>query len=703
MKKHTEAQMKKLFIMLTVLVIVFIGFQLKAEEDPYLWLEEVEGKKALEWAEQQNKKSVAELEAVPGFKEVNEKTLEILDSDKRIPYARKRGDYLYNFWRDAQHPRGVYRRTTLAEYRKENPQWETILDIDALAKEEKENWVYKGMSQLYPDYNRCLVRLSRGGADAVVVREFDIPSKSFVKDGFQLPEAKSSLNWQDIDTVFVGTDFGEASFTTSGYPRIVKLWKRGTPLKDAKTIFETKVNSVGAAGFRLFSEEGHIDMVMDRETFFKGDKYLLKDGKLQKMDIPEDAYIIGYFKKQFLIWLKSDWNTGNKTYKQGSVIIGNLEDVMSSKKEFHVLMEPGERRSISRVNTTKSMILITVLDNVVSKLYQFTRDDAGKWHSKQVKIADKGTLSVSNTDENSDDYFINYQNFLTPSSLYLVSGKEGKIEKLKSLPDFFDPTPYKIHQFEAVSKDGTRVPYFVVMRKDIKLNGKNPTYLTAYGGFQVSRRPYYSASIGCAWLEKGGVYVVANIRGGGEFGPQWHKAGMKKNRHKVFEDFIAVAEDLIKRKITSPGKLGIRGGSNGGLLVGVAFIMRPDLFKAVGCAAPLLDMKRYSKLLAGASWMAEYGDPDKPDMWEYIKTYSPYHNLKKNVKYPKVLFTSSTRDDRVHPGHARKMAAKMMDMGYEVFYYENTEGGHAGAADNKQIAYMSALAYAYFYKLLMDK
>ncbi len=695
--------MKKLYVIFTVLMIVFIGFQLRAEEDPYLWLEEVEGKKVLEWAEQQNEKSVAELEAVPGFKKVNEKILEILNSDKRIPYASKMGDYLYNFWRDAQHPRGVYRRTTLAEYRKENPKWETILDIDALAKEEKGNWVYNGMSFLYPDYNRCLVSLSRGGADAVVVREFDISSKSFVKDGFQLPEAKHNYNWQDINTIFIGTDFGEGSLTTSGYSRIVKLWKRGTPLKEAKTFFETKKTSITAVGFRFFSDEGHIDMVVDVKTFFKRDFYLLKEGKLQKMDIPEDADLIGYFKKQFLIRLRSDWNTGIKTYKQDSVIIGKLEDVMGSKKEFHVLMEPGERRSISSVNTTKSMILITVLDNVVSKLYQFTRDDSGKWQSKQVKIADKGTLSVFNTNEKSDDYFITYQSFLTPDSLYMISGKEGKIEKLKSLPDFFDPTPYKTHQFEAVSKDGTRIPYFVVMKKDIELNGKNPTYLTAYGGFQASSRPYYSAIIGCAWLEKGGVYVVANIRGGGEFGPQWHKAGLKKNRHKVFEDFIAVAEDLIKRKITSPDKLGIRGGSNGGLLVGVAFTMRPDLFKAVVCAAPLLDMKRYSKLLAGASWISEYGDPDDPDMWEYIKTYSPYHNLKKKMNYPKVLLTTSTRDDRVHPGHARKMAAKMMDMGYEVFYYENTEGGHAGAADNKQRAYMSALAYAYFYKLLMEK
>ncbi|UCH94708.1 MAG: S9 family peptidase [Candidatus Aminicenantes bacterium] len=695
--------MRKSFIIAGCLLIFFTGFQLKAQEDPFLWLEEIEGKKALEWVDQHNKKSVAKLESVPGFKKINDQVLEILNSDERIPKASKRGDYLYNFWRDAQHLRGLYRRTTLEEYRKKNPRWETILDIDALAKEEGENWVYKGMNHLYPEYNRCLVSLSRGGADATVVRELDIPSKSFVKDGFQLPEAKSLVSWQDINTIFVATDFGEGSLTTSGYPAVVKLWKRGTPPGNAKTVFQAQKTSVYTGGFRFFSEQGHLDLVVDRKTFFKQDAYLLEDGKLHKVDIPEDAELIGYFKKQVLVRLKSDWNTGDKTYQQGSVIIGKLEDIMVGKKEFHVLMEPGERRSISSVNTTKSMILITVLDNVVSKLYQFTQEDTGQWRQKEIKIADNGTLSVFNTNEKSDDYFIIYENFLTPDSLYMISGKDGKFEKLKSLPGFFDAGSYKTRQFEAVSKDGTRIPYFVVMKKDIKLNGKNPTLLYGYGGFEVSLKPFYSATVGCCWLEKGGVFVSANIRGGGEFGPKWHQAGLLKNRHKVYEDFIAVAEDLIKRKITSPDKLAIQGGSNGGLLVGVIFTMRPDLFKAVLCQAPLLDMQRYTKMPPGASWMAEYGDPDDPDMWEYIKTYSPYHNLKKNVKYPEIFFSTSTRDDRVHPGHARKMAAKMEDMGYKVFYYENTEGGHAGAANNKQRAYMNALNYTFLYIQLMGK
>lgn len=695
--------MKKSLIIAACLFIFFMGGQLTALEDPFLWLEQVKGKKALEWVKQQNKKTAAELESVQGFKECNEQILEILNSDKRIPYAVQKGNYLYNFWRDPQHLRGVYRRATLAEYRKENPRWEIILDIDVLAKEEEENWVFVEMNFLYPDYNRCLLSLSKGGGDAVVVREFDIPNKSFVKDGFQLPEAKSTVAWLNMNTIFVATDFGENSLTTSGYPRMVKLWKRGTPLSQAKTIFETKKTSVSTFGSRLFSNEGHIDLVWDRKTFFKHEIFLLADGKLQKIDVPEDADIIAYLKKQLLIRLRGEWKIENKTYKQDSVIIGKLEDVMAGKKEFSILMEPGERCTISSVDTTKNMILITVLENVVSKLYQFTRHDSGKWQWKQIKIADNGTLLVFNTNEKRDDYFITFENFLTPVSLYMVSGLEGKIEKLKSLADFFDARPFETWQFVATSRDGTKIPYFIVMRKDINYNGKNPTILYGYGGFQIPFTPEYSANLGCCWLEKGGVFVLANIRGGGEFGPKWHQAALKKNRHKAYEDFIAVAQDLIKRKITSPDKLSIMGGSNGGLLVGVAFTMRPDLFKAVVCWGPLLDMKRYTSLPPGASWIAEYGDPDDPDMWEYIKTYSPYQNLKKNVKYPKVLFTTSTHDDRVHPGHARKMAAKMQDMGYKVYFYESTEGGHNNAVNNKHVAYERTLDFAFLYKLLMSK
>ncbi len=692
-----------LLIVLICLIVAFIMSLFRSKKDPNLWLEKVLGEKALEWVGTQNKASTKILEAVPGFNELNEKNLEIMDSKERVPYASKRGKYLYNFWQDSKNPKGIYRRTTMEEYKKENPKWEIILDVDELAKKENENWVFKGMDALYPDYTRAFLKLSRGGSDASVIREFDISTKSFVKDGFFVPEGKNMLSWRDENSVYLGADFGKDSLTDSGYPRIVKLWKRSTPLKDAKTIFETNKDSVYAFGGRMFSEEGHLDFIMETVTFYEKIFYLIREDKLVKLEIPRDADFAGYFKKQIIIKLRSDWKIGEKIYKQGAVIIGNLEEFLAGKKKFHILMEPENRLSISSINTTKNMILITVLDNVVSKIYQFTQDKKGKWRKKLVEIEENGTLSIFNTNEKSDDYFVIYQSFLTPDSLYMVSGIDGNSQKLKSRPAFFDAEPFKVEQHDTISKDGTKIPYFTVMKKDVKFDGNNPTLLYGYGGFRNSMRPYYSATRGISWLEKGGVFVLANIRGGGEFGPSWHQAALQTNRHKCFEDFIAVAENLVNRKITSPEKLGIQGGSNGGLLVGTVFIQRPDLFKAVVCEVPLLDMKRYHKLLAGASWIAEYGNPDNPKMWDYIKTYSPYQNVKKGVEYPQVYFYTSTKDDRVHPAHARKMVARMMDMGHKVFYYENTEGGHSGGADNKQRAYMSTLSYAYLYKMLMGK
>jgi len=695
--------MKVVFVALMGLVLLFGGFQLKAEEDENLWLEEVLSKKSLEWVKLQNQDSVALLEKVPGFKETNQTILDILNSDKRIPFAYKLGDYFYNFWKDAKNPRGILRRTTLTEYKKQQPLWEIILDIDALAKEEKENWVYKGMSRLYPDYHLGLLSLSRGGADATVVREFDFRTKSLVKGGFALPEGKHNVDWRDQDSIYVSTDFGPGSLSKSGYPRIVKLWKRGTPLKDAQELFKCDDQSVTVYGARMFSEDGHLDIIADIKSFFDVKWYVLSEGKLQAIDLPSHAYINSYFKKQFLITLQKDWDTGKQSFKAGSIIVVKKDDLLTGKKVFQLLAEPSERISIAAVSSTKSLVLVNMLDNVAGKLYQFTQDEKGEWHKALVPTEKNGSLSVFNTNEKSDDYFINYSGFLIPESLYMVAGKDATPELLKSSPADFNAEPFTVDQLEAVSKDGTKIPYFLVKRKDMTADGQSPTLLYGYGGFNVSMKPRCMGVKGKTWLEKGGVYVLANIRGGGEFGPQWHQAALEKNRHKAFEDFIAVAEDLIKRKITNPQKLAVQGGSNGGLLVGAVFTMRPDLFKAVHCEVPLLDMKRYHKLLAGASWTAEYGDPDKPDMWEYIKTYSPYHNLKKDVHYPQVLFTTSTRDDRVHPGHARKMVARMKAMGHNVLYYENVEGGHASAADNTQRAFISTLSYTFLYKMLMGK
>lgn len=695
--------MKKILIVLTVLFVIMPGIFLAAQEDPYLWLEEVQGKKALEWVKTHSDATAAEFKAIPGFQDAYDAILDELNSDDRIPFVTVKGKYLYNFWRDGNHVRGIYRRTTMEEYRKPNPKWETVLDIDSLAKKENENWVFKGMNIVHPECTRGLLRLSRGGADAVVVREFDLNTLSFVKDGFNLKEAKHRISWMDKDTLFVGTDFGEGSFTKSGYPRFVKIWKRGTPLNEAKTLLEVDENSVWVYGFRLYSKDNYVDLVTEGKTFWKRITYILKKGKLHKLDLPSDALIYDIFRNQFLIQLKSDLTVNDKTFKQGSIVVIKVADLVAGKKNFQLLMAPSERVSISFVATTNNVVIMSLLDNVRGKLLLFTQDNNGAWHKMPVKTPVNGSVNVVGADLDNDYIFITYEDFLTPGSYYMVNGKNGKYEKLKSTPARFSPDSLKVDQFEAISQDGTKIPYFIVMPKDMKFDGNNPTLLYGYGGFRIPMRPRYAGTRGKVWFEKGGVYVVANIRGGGEFGPKWHKSAILKNKRKSYEDFIAVAEDLIKRKVTSPAKLGIQGGSNGGLLVGAVFTMRPDLFKAVVCQVPLLDMKRYTKLLAGASWAAEYGNPDDPDMWNYIKTYSPYQNVKKDTKYPKVFFVTSTRDDRVHPGHARKMAAKMMDMGHPVYFYENTEGGHGAAANNKQRAFMSALYYSYLYKLLMGK
>ncbi len=665
------------------------------QADPYLWLEEVEGQKALEWVERHNEASLAVLKSQPGFQETFDKALEILNSDQRIAYPSFRGEYIYNFWQDAKNERGLWRRTTLEEYLKPEPRWETLLDIDKLSQDESQQWVFKGATGLYPDYQRYLVSLSPGGGDAVVIREFDAQTKQFVEGGFSLPEAKSSVSWRDIDTIYVQTDFGEGSLTESGYPRIAKKWRRGTSLSEAETVFEGQAEDVAVSCGTINTPERQYDVVQRAITFYTSHAYVIEQGKLIKLDIPDDADFGGFFKNQMMVRLKTDWTVGSTTYKQGALIGIDYDRYLQGSRDFTVIVEPDARSNIASYSNTKDLLLVNMLNNVRSELYEY-RFAAGAWQKKRVDTPQVGSLSVVSTDEQSNRFFFNYEDFLTPSSLYYAA--EGQVmKKVDSLPAFFDSNGLEAEQLEAVSTDGTRVPYFVVRPKSMKADGSNPTLLYGYGGFEISLRPSYGAVQGAGWLSKGGVYVLANIRGGGEFGPGWHQAALKENRQRAYDDFIAVAEDLIRRKITSREHLGIMGGSNGGLLMGVMFTQRPDLFKGVVCAVPLLDMKRYHQLLAGASWMAEYGDPDIPEQWAYISKYSPYQNVSADKDYPEVFFYTSTRDDRVHPGHARKMVAKMEGLGHKVYYYENTEGGHAAASTNRQRALTSALTYAYLW------
>jgi prolyl oligopeptidase len=593
--------------------------------------------------------------------------------------------------------RGIWRRTSREQYAGEAPQWETVLDLDALANAENENWVWKGANGLWPEYNRFMVTLSRGGGDAAVIREFDATTKTFVENGFYVPEAKADVSWKDENTLWIGTDFGEGSLTSSGYPRLAKMWKRGTKLETATTVFEGKVEDVAVSAFSIHTPEGRYDMVNQTPAFFRGTNYIMRNDQLVKLELPEDADLKGFFKKQMLFSLRSDWTVGGKTYPQDALLAIGVDAFLGGDRNFAILFTPSERVALGGTATTKSHLLVTTLDNVRSRLYKYTLKGK-EWNSEEIALPGLGSAGVAASHDRDDVFYVSYTDFLTPSSLYIV--KDGRtLEKIKSTPAEFDATGMKVEQYEATSKDGTKIPYFIFLPKGYEGGKTYPTLLYGYGGFEVSMRPQYSGTVGSGWVERGGVYVLANIRGGGEFGPKWHQAAMQEKHQNAFDDFIAVAEDLIKRKVTTPEHLGIVGGSNGGLLVGACFVQRPELFKAVVCQVPLHDMQRYNKLLAGASWMAEYGNPDTAD-WEYIKTWSPYHNLDASKTYPKVFFYTSTRDDRVHPGHARKMVMKMTDMNKPVYYYENTEGGHGVAANLNQRAYMWALTYAYLWKML---
>jgi prolyl oligopeptidase len=668
-------------------------------DDPYLWLEEVEGERALAWASEQSGQAMAGMEADPAFVTLRQDILAILESDARIPYVGKLGDYMYNFWRDANQRRGLWRRTTLQEYRKAEPAWETVLDLDALAAAEGENWVWGGANCRAPAYDRCLISLSRGGADARVVREFDLASKSFVEDGFQLPEAKSNVSWVDLDHLFVGTDLGDGSLTDSGYPRVARLWRRGTAVAEAPVVFEGETTDVAAGMYRARTRGREYSIAYRAVGFFTREYHLRgEDGSLVRIEIPEDAEL-GLVGEHLLVELKSDWESGGRTWPQGSLLTLPLADFLAGGRDFAELYQPGPRKSLSGYTATANFVIVNELDNVISRLYEWRHDNGGwKMRAIDAPLASLSPFAIDS--ESSDAYFLNVSSFTEPDALYLAQAGSDARERVKSLPAFYDAAGLRVTQHQATSADGTRVPYFQIAREDLVLDGNNPTLLYGYGGFEVSQRPSYSAAVGRAWLQEGGVYVVANIRGGGEFGPAWHRAGLKESRQRVFDDFIAVAEDLAKREVTRPARLGIRGGSNGGLLTGVMLTQRPDLFGAVVIQVPLLDMRRYHLLLAGASWMAEYGNPDDPAEWAYISQYSPYQKLDPQAKYPPTLVTTSTRDDRVHPGHARKFVARMQEYGQPVTYYENIEGGHGGAADNPQQAKMQALIYTWLRRQL---
>ena len=685
------------------------------DNDPHDWLEDVLGDRALAWVRERNAESESLLTARPEYAPIRQQLLEVLNSKDRIPSVTRRGHHFYNLWRDDLHPRGLWRRTTLAEYRLAAPAWETVLDLDALAAAEGENWVWGGANALDTEPHRCLVSLSRGGADATVVREFDTATRQFVEGGFCLPEAKSSTTWIDADTLYVGTDFGPGSLTDSGYPRVIKRWKRGTPLASADTVFEGEAQDVSASVW-LDLTPGHERTIFSRSLDFYHQQHVLMEGDRKvAFDIPSDASFSFWNHcadaiDTLLIELRSDWQVGASTYASGSLLATDTAAYLAGERRFDILFQPTATRSLAGFSTTRDHVIVNVLDNVASRLDLWRRTAAG-FEPRPIDAPFPGTLSVRSLHDpmQADDplaecYLLGYTDFLTPDSLFLghTEPQPGRpaLEPLKARPALFDAEGLRTEQRFATSADGTRVPYFIVWPRGAEANGRNPTLLYGYGGFEVALNPWYSGGYGRAWFERGGALVVANIRGGGEFGPAWHQAAILENKQRSYDDFIAVAEDLIAQGVTSPRHLGIMGGSNGGLLVGAVFTQRPELFNAVVCQVPLLDMRRYHTLLAGASWMAEYGNPDRQEDWAHIARYSPYQNLRADRKYPEVLFTTSTRDDRVHPAHARKMAARMREMGHALLYYENIEGGHGGAADNAQRAHLQAMEFAYLWRQL---
>ena len=674
-------------------------------EDPFLWLEEVKGEKALAWVKEHDAKTEGELKADPLFQPLLDDAMAVLTAQDRIPYVTYRGGHLYNFWQDDVHVLGLWRRTDVESYKTETPAWDVLLDLDKLSADEGQKWSFKGASCLAPEYTRCLVQLSPDGGDAVEIREFDVNTKTFVEGGYRLATNKSTVEWIDGDTVLVATDFGEGSSTTSGYPRIVKLWKRGTPIGEAKTVFEGKTEDTAAWPIVYDTADGAVPTVMRAVDFFDAENYLVApDGSTKMLPLPLYAEMRGIFKGEVVFSLRQDWAAADGvTYRQGSLLAFTLADWQASGNlpAIKTLFTPTERTAIDTVDFTSGKAFVSVLDNVRGRIYVY--DVAGGvWTAPEpVKLPETGTVSIADADSHSASVMFNYEDYLTPDSLYWSFDDGAAIEKVKSLPARFDGAAYEIKQFESTSKDGTKVPYFWVGPKGA--SGPVPTLLYAYGGFQVSLTPWYWQTAGKLWLARGNAFVVANIRGGGEFGPRWHEAGLKQNRQRVYDDFLSVAEDLIAKGLTTNKQLGISGGSNGGLLVGVAFTQRPDLFNAVLCDVPLLDMLRYTKLPPGASWIAEYGDPDVPEERAAIEKYSPYQNLKDGVVYPRVFFLTSTADDRVHPGHARKMAALMESKGYPFLFYEELEGGHGAATNQKSRAVQLAMQYVYLTRQLGGK
>ena len=696
---------RKLSLAASVAVLFALPVLAEQAADPFAWLEEIEGAKALDWARAENARSLPLLEADPRFAAMRAEALSILTSPARIPAGSIHAAAVYNFWQDATHVRGVWRRASVESYRQGKPRWETLVDFDRLAQEEGENWIAGDVSCLSPEYRHCLVELSRGGGDTSTWREFDTKTMSFVKGGFTLPEAKSAVAWVDADTLLVGTNWGEGSLTASGYPRIVKTWRRGVPLAQAATLFEGRVEDVAIRPY-VDQDGGPQPFIVRGTSFFESEYHYVPGLRASRpLPLPPNADLDGVLDGRAIFFLREDWRHRGQVHPQGSVIAYGLKD-----GSVEPVFTAGVTQSVESVEVGKTGLVVQYLDDVSGKAARVTRGKGGGWQATPIPLPQNGVIKVVSAGGGTDDAMLSFESLTSPLALYYVDAS-NEPKTIYETPAAYAASDVVVEQRFATSTDGTRIPYFVMGKKSVLARGNAPTVQYAYGGFLAATlpvyyedpsRPQHGALAGRLWVSRGGVLVLSNIRGGSEFGPRWHQAGLKQNRQKVFDDFIAVSEDLIRTGVTTKGKLGAIGRSNGGLLMGVVMNQRPDLYAAIVCGVPLLDMQRYTQLGAGASWVAEYGDPATSD-WDYMRKWSPYQNLQAGVAYPPVFYYTSTKDDRVHPAHARKAAARLKSFGRDYFYYENMEGGHGGTSNQDQLAYRIALEYTYFARQLMGK
>jgi prolyl oligopeptidase len=675
--------------------------------DPYLWLEEMHGSRAMAWVNAENAKTTAVLEKDPRWEGIYKAALTMAQAQDRLPYVSYIGGELYNFWRDSVHVRGIWRKTSLASYRSASPNWTTVLDLDALAKAENANWVFHGYTCQQPAEQRCLISLSDGGEDASTDREFDLASRSFVKGGFYLPKGKQRVAWTSQDTILVAREWNPGEVTSSGYPYIVKTLARGKSLADAVEIFRGAATDggYGVSPATLVDGAGHrFSFIIRPTSTFEAEQYIVRPRDVARLAIPAKGNLTELIGGQVIVHLYEDWTNGGTTIRGGSVAAFEGTKALETPNALApvAIFEPGPRESVAGVSATRDKLLIDMYQNVKGKVLVATRAPNGSWSRTAMTLPDNVSTNVVSADTKTNDALVSVTGFLTPSSIWLADAAGGTASELKTLAPRFDASHSVVEQMEATSKDGTKIPYFIVHPRSMARDGANPTILYAYGGFNASMTPRYDPDVGKLWVEQGGVYVLANIRGGGEFGPAWHDAGLKTHRQVIYDDFAAVAQDLIAKNITSPRRLGIQGGSNGGLLMGVQFTQHPELWNAVDIQVPLLDMLRFEKIQAGASWVGEYGSVSNPEERAFLASISPYNNLKPGVKYPTPLIWTTTKDDRVGPQHARKFAAKMADMGLPYYFFEVIEGGHGSGANIVQQVHTTALEYTYFSRQLMD-